>query len=521
MSGSQSMTDPPAEVSAEEVVEALTAALDSQTFAAAPRSREFLSYIVTEHLAGRGDRLGEHAIARHALGRSDYDPRFSSSVRVQASRLRAKLQQYYDTEGIAATVRFALPAGSYEPVVETHAPGPGATPAHDDVAVAVLRFDGTGPGSTLIGTAVSDAVAVRLGGFPGLRVVGPTSVPPSGADGTARRLGVRFVLDGTVTVTDGAVSLEAALTDAASGDVAWKAGERLATTDLDGSQLEERWAAAVAAQIGDATGVIFRRALAREDGPSSPVYAARLAYHDYLMKGTAESIVTAAAALDLALESGPRAELLALRGSIHNAEVNQGASGSDREHELSCAERLGREALALEPDSPVAHLVLAGTAWQRQEWDTARQHATRSAELAPWNPSVLMSAGTVVAVTGDWTGGVEMLRRGFRLNPVHPGAAHAIPALFCLISGDDAGALAEASLVHAPGQWWGPLYRALALAALGYRDQAWVEMGQVLEVDPDFLDDPAARLTSGACFSETELDTLLAHFEPFRGGQTL
>ncbi len=83
------VTDPPADVSAQEVVEALTAILDSETFAAAPRSRDFLAYIVTEHLAGRGDRLSEHAVARHALGRREYDARLNSAVRVQAVRLRA------------------------------------------------------------------------------------------------------------------------------------------------------------------------------------------------------------------------------------------------------------------------------------------------------------------------------------------------------------------------------------------------------------------------------------------------
>jgi tetratricopeptide (TPR) repeat protein len=519
MSDPGAVTDPPTDVSAQEVVEALTAILDSETFAAAPRSRDFLAYIVTEHLAGRGDRLSEHAVARHALGRREYDARLNSAVRVQAVRLRAKLDRYYDGEGDAATVRFGLPTGSYAPVVERHEPGPLGAGAQDDVAVAVLQFGGTGDAAALIAATVCDAVAERLVGFPGLRVVGPTSVAPGGVEVAARRLGVRFVLDGAVTITDEAACLEAVLTDAATGDAVWRVDERLAPTELDAAHLEERWAAGIAAQIGDAAGVIFRRALAHDAGSSSAVYAARLAYHDYLLKATAESIGTAAEALDRALEEGRRAELLALRGSIHNAEVNQGASGRDREHELSCAERLGREALALEPDSPMAHLVLAGTAWQRQEWETARHHATRAAELGPWNPSVLMSAGTVMAVAGDWGGGVQTLRKGFRLNPVHPGFAHAIPALACLIAGDDAGALAEASLIHAPGQWWGPLYRALALAALGYQDQASVEMAQVLELEPGFLDDPAAHLTRGARFSDRELDTLLAHFKPFRGGQ--
>jgi TolB-like protein len=505
-------------VAPEEVIEALAAVLGSETFRAAPRSRDFLAYIVTEHLAGRGDRLGEHAVARHALGRTEYDARLNSSVRVQATRLRTALQRYNDSEGAGATVRISLPPGTYAPTIARHDPGRVALSAHDDVAVAVLRFGSTGPGAELISATLCDAIADRLADFPGLTVIGPSAVAPPGAEAAAQLLGARFALQGTVSATDDAVGLEAALTDAASGEIVWRIAECLASADLGGSRLDDRWAAAVAGQVGDSTGVIFRRALARDENPASDVYAARLAYTDYLMKGTGESVSAAAAALDRALASGPRAELLAMRGAVHNAEVNQGTARTDRERELCSAERLAREALALDPDSASAHLVLGGTAWQRQQWDLAHRHATRAVDLAPWSPTVLMSAGTVMAVAGDWKGGVQTLRKGFRLNPLHPGSAHSVSALACLIAGDDAGALAEASLVHAAGQLWGPLYRALALAALGYQEQAWTEMAQVLEIDPAFLDDPASYFTSRACFDPSELETLLAHFEPFRVG---
>jgi TolB-like protein len=503
-------------IAPEVVVLALTAILDSEAFRSAPRSRDFLAYIVTEHLAGRGDRLGEHAVARHALGRADYDARLNSSVRVQATRLRAALQRYYSAEGVGATVRISLPPGTYAPVVARHDPGQDTSTSPDDVAVAVLRFASTGPGADLLSSTLCDAIVHRLGDFSGLTVIGPSRLDPTGTDAASRQLGARFVLEGRVTSSEDAVALEARLGDVTSGDVAWRIAECVATADLDGSRLDDRWAAAVAGQVGDATGVIFRRALARDEHTGSAVHAARLAYTDYLMKGTGESVAAAATALDRALGQQSTAELLAMRGAIHNAEVNQGTTATERERELYSAERLARDALALDPDSAAAYLVLAGTAWQRQQWDLAHRHATRAVDLAPWNPTILMSAGTVQAVAGDWTGGAQTLRRGFRINPVHPGSAHSVTALACLIAGDDASALAEASLVHVPGQLWGPLYRALALAALGYREQAWAEMAQVLELDPTFLEDPATYFTERARFSTCELETLLAHFEPFR-----
>ena len=312
--------------------------------------------------------------------------------------------------------------------------------------------------------------------------------------------------------------LEASLVEASSGEIAWRTTERLAIADLDDSGLDDRWAAAVAGQVGDSTGVILRRALARGEHPGSVVHAARLAYTDHLMQGTTESVSSAAYALDRALARGAGAELLAMRGAIHIAEMDQGMAPTGRERALCSAERLARTALAIDPASAPAYVVLGRTAWQRRQWDLAHRHATRAVDLAPWSPTVLMSAGTVMAVAGDWKGGVETLREGFRLNPLHPGLAHSVSALACLVGGDDAGALAEASLVHVPGQLCGPLYRALALAALGYQEQAWTEMAHVLEIDPAFLDDPAAYFAGQARLAPCELETLLAYLTPFRAG---
>ncbi len=133
------------EVAPDEVRAALAAVLGSEGFAMAPRSREFLAYVVAEQLAGRGHRLGEHAVARHALGRPAYDGRVESSVRVQATRLRGALARYYDGEGASATVRISLPPGSYVP------------------AFARVRPDGSGlpSGSASIDTAAAEVTGRR------------------------------------------------------------------------------------------------------------------------------------------------------------------------------------------------------------------------------------------------------------------------------------------------------------------------------------------------------------------------
>jgi predicted ATPase len=90
--------------------------LASDTFSKAHSLRRLLAYVVDETLAGRADQLKEYAIGVEVFGRgAAFDPRADTIVRVQARRLRAKLDEYYAAEGYADGVAIHVPTGSYLP----------------------------------------------------------------------------------------------------------------------------------------------------------------------------------------------------------------------------------------------------------------------------------------------------------------------------------------------------------------------------------------------------------------------
>jgi len=71
---------------------------------------KFLRYVVDETLAGRADGLKEYVIGCEACGRgADFDARLDPVVRVQASKLRARLSIYYEKAGAADPIRIDLP----------------------------------------------------------------------------------------------------------------------------------------------------------------------------------------------------------------------------------------------------------------------------------------------------------------------------------------------------------------------------------------------------------------------------
>lgn len=89
----------------------------SRAFAASPKLREFLRYVVFETLAGHTNGLKEYAVAASVYGRGeDYDPQVDSTVRVEAGRLRRKLQSFYETECRSSGLRIEIPKGTYVPV---------------------------------------------------------------------------------------------------------------------------------------------------------------------------------------------------------------------------------------------------------------------------------------------------------------------------------------------------------------------------------------------------------------------
>jgi Tol biopolymer transport system component len=111
------------------VLEQLEQVLQSPAFRTADRSARILRFLVEQTVAGQGDRLKEYVIGAEALGRgSSFDPRIDSIARVEVSRLRTRLEQYYLTSGKSDRLVFVLPRGSYVPSFEERPEVPSEAP---------------------------------------------------------------------------------------------------------------------------------------------------------------------------------------------------------------------------------------------------------------------------------------------------------------------------------------------------------------------------------------------------------
>jgi hypothetical protein len=106
---------PSAEQQFNALPEGVQRVLDSQTFERAPALRSLLAYL----WQNRDFPVSEYAVATEALGRSrSFDARTDATVRVQISRLRQRLDRYYEKEIIGASSRLSIPLGTHQVVLE-------------------------------------------------------------------------------------------------------------------------------------------------------------------------------------------------------------------------------------------------------------------------------------------------------------------------------------------------------------------------------------------------------------------
>lgn len=88
----------------------------SPGFANSQRLAAFLLFVCRQTLSGQGEALNERLIGEMVFERSpDYDPRDDNIVRSHASRLRARLEEYFERED-SEPIRVSIPRGSYAAV---------------------------------------------------------------------------------------------------------------------------------------------------------------------------------------------------------------------------------------------------------------------------------------------------------------------------------------------------------------------------------------------------------------------
>lgn len=90
--------------------------LSSPKFRRSQSHCEFLRYVVEKRLKAAPVEESEIGVTVYRRGQ-DYNPSEDAIVRVEASRLRARLKEFYEEAGESHSLRFDIPKGALTPVI--------------------------------------------------------------------------------------------------------------------------------------------------------------------------------------------------------------------------------------------------------------------------------------------------------------------------------------------------------------------------------------------------------------------
>ncbi len=94
--------------------------LNSSDFNASQRLKNFLRFVVIETLKGNAGQIKAYTIAVTVFGRThSFDPQADPVVRIEAGKLRSKLEHFYYARAGKEPIRIDIPKGGYIPTFET------------------------------------------------------------------------------------------------------------------------------------------------------------------------------------------------------------------------------------------------------------------------------------------------------------------------------------------------------------------------------------------------------------------
>ena len=161
--------------------ETLAAELDriceSVAFRHSHQHQQFLRHLIDCKRAGRLSALREIALAIDFFRRpaSTYDPKVDAVVRVEAGRLRQRLDRYYHGEGAGAPFEISLAKGSYLPMFRLRAAAATAAGALPCVAVLPLQAATVEQADVQWAAALAEEILQTLSRLPHVRVLRPES----------------------------------------------------------------------------------------------------------------------------------------------------------------------------------------------------------------------------------------------------------------------------------------------------------------------------------------------------------
>jgi TolB-like protein/Tfp pilus assembly protein PilF len=378
--------------------------LSSVYFRNSPRQQQFFDYLVRHSLSGEIASLKGYTIGVEVFERDkDFDPSVDSIVRVEATRIRNKLREYYEKEGVSDEIRIHFRKGSYKlefgslalsgkPQAVNNNAYPALVTSKPSLVVLPFVSISADHSRDYFADGITDSLISLLSRLSGLFIISRQSsfaykdtIKTSKV--IATELGVQYLLEGSIQHAGDRVRIAAHLVNASDSTHIWSERFDRDLTDIFTLQDE------ITQQIANALQV---QLTAEEDKIFGLKATNNLAAYDTLLRGMATylkySPQTTKDAISLFQEVlALDADYVAANAWLARALSFMWAMNWERSREvLDSAYHYAQHALGLEPESPYANAIMGWTLMWRDEAESSIYFCKKAVTLDPNNAEALL-----------------------------------------------------------------------------------------------------------------------------------
>jgi adenylate cyclase len=368
--------------------------------------------------------------------------------------------------------------------------------ATEPVSIAVLPFENLSgdPAQEYLADGMTDDMITDLAMTPGLFVIARDSTfvyrnQPVDVDAVARKLGVRFLLQGSVRRNGDRLRLNARLIDSTSGGHLWAERYEGKYSNVLGLQheLTGKIVASLEMQLhSDGVGGTPEEHNIRVNTQAYDSFL--LGRNRFFRYASKEENRKARVLYREAIELDPSlATAQAMLAWTYAFDAMNGWS-DDRDASLDAALATARHAITLDQKLPVAYFVSGLVYREKGQYAQARTEAESALALDPNYANAYVLLATLLYYTGEPEQGLAQIQKAMQLNPYHPYnyPFHLGQAYFILGRYDEAIEAFSTGLDSNPSSERLRVWLAAAYAKSGRLDDARWEAEQVLTQNPSF-----------------------------------
>jgi len=303
----------------------------------------------------------------------------------------------------------------------------------------------------------------------------------------ARKLGVQYVVEGSVQKTEDRVRITVQLIDANTGHHVWSNKYDRKLNDLFALQDEITMKIIHAVGMQIVEGEQYGEELLPPSG-NLEVFIKLLKAGEYIRRFNKEGNILARQELEEAIVLDPQySELYSLLAMTHIGDLFYQSSDSPLVSFAQASKNI-KNALSRDDKDWYAHLALSWLYFLRTEHDEAIEAAERALALNPNGAHAYAQLGLVLAYSGRAEEGIKLIEKSMRLNPIpdayqldYLGCAYRFVGRF-----EDAIQVHKEVLKRTPNNVFAHVWLTAAYSASGREEEARHQAQQLLRLDPTF-----------------------------------